>query len=231
MTSLPNPEDLAKALKTYQWQVFPALPGRTNHLGAGVLVPIAWSPRPTVFATLRPMDLSLHGGEICFPGGRPEEGDSSLYETALREAREELAIQDLLFLGRLSSIPLYTTDYRIEPYVVQIANAPLQPNAREVAKVLEIDLEEKILSGEVEGIPYTLDGEELLSPIFRFGEHVMYGATAITLHELLCVVAPTFGASAPTLVKGESQWEDIVVPGAFKDVDPSSRVSDRSDTP
>ena len=220
-----TPEAVREALGAYQWVNHPALPGARNHRKAGVLVPISWSPQPKVIATLRPTQLSQHGGEICFPGGRPEPGDEDLFHTASREAQEELGITNAEYLGRLSSFPLFSSDYRIEPFVARVSEDSLEPNPDEVAQVLIFDPGELFSIGRVEALPYIWQGEMRLSPIFRHGDLTMYGATALAYWELLQVLAPVFGAQIPELFKSDSSWEDVVVPGIYDKV--SMKIRDR----
>ena len=61
-----TPDQVASALAAYTPQRLPALPGRTNHLKAGVMIPIVWDPSPRVVLTLRPQALRRHGGEVWF---------------------------------------------------------------------------------------------------------------------------------------------------------------------
>lgn len=190
----------------------PALPGRTNHLKSGVLLPIAW-PRPGephVIATVRAAHLRQHAGEVCFPGGRPDPGDADLEATALREAREELGISEAEVLGALSSVPLYTSDYRMFPFVARVPDAPLVINADEVAEVLELSLASVLAQATIEAIPWRHEGQSGLSPIFRAGEHVMFGATAYAMYELLVVSAPLFGRGVPPLAAGDLGWSDVL---------------------
>ena len=56
---------------------------------AAVLVPLVLHPEPTVLLTLRSADLKAHAGQVSFPGGRLEEGESPV-AAALREADEKL---------------------------------------------------------------------------------------------------------------------------------------------
>ncbi len=67
----------------------------------------------------RPAHLRRHAGEIAFPGGRRDAGDSSFYETALREAEEEigLARERVLPLGALSVAYTLSTNYAVYPFV------------------------------------------------------------------------------------------------------------------
>lgn len=209
MTAAFGPEALRAALAAHRPLEHPPLPGRTNHLRAGVLVPLVWRPEPVTILTLRPPHLR-HGGEVSFPGGKPEPQDLDLADTALREAREELGIAGAQLLGRLSSIPLFTSDYRLEPWVAAVPDAPLSPSPGEVAEVLELPLRELLERPSLEAVPYTLDGREHLSPVFFPGGHVLYGATAHAFFELLEVVAPLFGLAVPPLVPGRLGWGDLM---------------------
>ena len=64
--------------------------GATN---AAVLVPLYLDHgRLHAVFTRRQDDLRRHPGEISFPGGRYDEGEADLRETALREANEEIGL-------------------------------------------------------------------------------------------------------------------------------------------
>jgi 8-oxo-dGTP pyrophosphatase MutT (NUDIX family) len=179
-----------------------------------VLVPLVWEgERLTCVATLRAASLRSHAGEVCFPGGRPEPEDDDLIATALREAHEELGIEGAEILGPLSSIPLYTSDYRLRPWVAAIPPQPLRPNPAEVASVLALDVVAQLGRSHIEAIPWTHPetGDQHLSPVFTVGEIVMYGATAHTFYELLTVLAPLFGrGQAPPCREGRWRWEDVL---------------------
>jgi len=210
MPSYPDKEALRNALAVHVRRDMLALPGRRNDRRSGVLVPIVWSPRPTVLVTLRPRHLARHGGEVCFPGGRPEPGDADLWATAVREAEEELGITGAEPLGRLSSIPLYTSDYRLDPFVAAIPDVPLTPDPGEVAAVYRLDLPEVLARPRVEGIAYAFEGREHLAPYFDLAPGVvLFGATAIAFWELVLAVAPAFGATPPPVVPGRYRWSDL----------------------
>lgn len=207
----PSPDTLRDALAGHDRQEFPALPGRTNHVRAGILVPVSWrADGPVVVTTVRPKTMRMHGGEVCFPGGRPDPGDADLFATALREAREEVGIERAQLLGQLSSMPLYTSDYRLEPYVAEIPDGPFVPNPGEVAEVLAIAIHDHLAGASIDAIPWVQDGVTSLSPVFTLGPHVMYGGTAHVFYELLLVVAKALGTQAPPLRPGRYRWEDLL---------------------
>ena len=153
---------------------------------AAVLVPLfvrdggLW-----VLFTRRTDALEHHRGQIAFPGGAEEESDDSLLATALRETREEIGVAEdaVVPLGALS--PLVTvTDFYVTPFVGAIPHPyPFQPAESEIAELIEAPivsladpaiLEERLLPGRTEPTLF-----------YRFGSHVIWGATARMLRELL----------------------------------------------
>jgi len=89
--------------------------GRTK---AGVLVPLFLKDGDAfgVF-TKRREDLRRHAGEISFPGGRLDEGEQSLLDTALREAEEEIGLprEAVEIVGALQPTPTISTASRGSP--------------------------------------------------------------------------------------------------------------------
>lgn len=206
----PTPETIARALERWPRQEVPALPGRTNHDRAGVLVPLVWEADTiTAVLTLRSPRLARHAGEVAWPGGRPEPGDADLLATALREAHEEVAARPLEVLGRLSSVPLYTSDFRLEPFVARVA-PELEPDGEEVVRLLPVDLAALLAAPAIDALAWEWQGRRHLSPTWTLEPStILFGATAHVLLELLTAVAPLFERTVPPLVTGRYSWEDL----------------------
>jgi 8-oxo-dGTP pyrophosphatase MutT (NUDIX family) len=154
---------------------------------AAVLVPLFEDDGGALHAvfTRRRHDLRRHPGEISFPGGRRDEHEA-LIDTALREAHEEVGLPptDVEVLGALPPTPTFVTNYAIYPFVGLIEPGfawVLQHT--EVAEVLELSLAD-LRAGYGErrlvrrGIPFR-------TPTYEAGGHVIWGATARILGELL----------------------------------------------
>jgi len=154
-----------------------------------VLVPLfltAAGQAPSVVMTRRRADLRRHAGEISFPGGREDPEDLDLRDTALREAEEEigLAREVVSLLGELPAIPTFATNYLIHPFVGLIPpGRSWRVSPREVDAVLEFelgDLREGRTRTRLErrGISFETDA-------YIVGEHLIWGATARILQDLL----------------------------------------------
>lgn len=208
MRELPSPTAIREALGRRELHDIPALPGRTNHLRAGVLVPLRWeADRLVCIATQRTAHLREHAGEVVFPGGKRDPLDVDLVHTALREAEEELGICDAVPLGPLSAMPLFTSDYRLVPTVAQLGPRPLEPAVEEVARIFEMDVMALLTAPTLSGIPWPQFVGHPPSPIFELPGAVMYGATAHTLYELLQVIAGVASLDMPEWELATWKWE------------------------
>ena len=158
--------------------------GRTH---SAVLVPLYVDTAGETHAvfTRRRHDLKRHAGEISFPGGRREPGET-LLEAALREAHEEIGLPpgDVDVVGALKPVGTFVTNYAIYPFVGVIEpGTEWVPQAREVAEVLELPLEE-VRAAHAEkrlvrkGIPFRTDTYEV-------GDAMIWGATARIVADLL----------------------------------------------
>ena len=94
------------------------VPGGRTH--SAVLVPLFCDPAGRLHAvfTRRRADLRRHAGEISFPGGRRDDGET-LMQTALREAHEEVGLPpaDVDVIGALAPVGTFVTNYAIYPFV------------------------------------------------------------------------------------------------------------------
>lgn len=110
---------------------------------AAVLFPIVLRERPTVLLTERSADLPSHAGQIAFPGGKVEPHDHDELETALRETREEIGL-DQSWIEPLGYLDNYRTgtNFNIVPVVGLVTPGfTLEIDTREVAAVFEVPLD------------------------------------------------------------------------------------------
>ncbi|MDA5496800.1 CoA pyrophosphatase [Yersinia aleksiciae] len=117
-----------------------------NSRHAAVLIPIICRPEPTLLLTRRSNHLRKHAGQVAFPGGKADPEDSSLIETALREAEEEVAIpaSAVHVLGQLAPLDS-SSGYQVTPIVGLVPdNIAFHGNEDEVAGLFEMPLHEAL---------------------------------------------------------------------------------------
>lgn len=177
-------------------------PDFDNARPSAVLVVLADGPHGAeVLLTRRSMQLSNHRGEISFPGGRLDPGET--YEqAAVREADEEVGLSPSLvsLVGRLQPIATYVSRSWIVPVVARVAERyELQGQPDEVDRVLWLPLRDLTLPGTFrEEWWHTVQGERPLF-FFELDDETVWGATARMLHQLLRVAHGIDGPEPPAL--------------------------------
>ena len=148
----------------------------------------------THFALIkRQASKHAHGGQYALPGGRREESDSSNWETALREAEEEVQIiQDRVHYVRdLQSLYIPPSHFEVFPFVGYLDQPPaLKPQLSEVAAVYPIPLARLLNPENLGEIPITTSYmKQQPVPAFNLDGHMVWGATAMMLAELRELIA------------------------------------------
>jgi 8-oxo-dGTP pyrophosphatase MutT (NUDIX family) len=140
-----------------------------------------------VVFTLRRDDLVRHAGQVSFPGGRTDHGDSGAIATALRESREEVgldsaAAEPLGFLDCLETI----SGFCVTPVVARMAgDAVLTPQPEEVAKIFEVPLAFLLDPANLHEFALHARGEARLVYEYVGVEPRIWGATASMLVNLM----------------------------------------------
>lgn len=130
--------------------------------------------------------LQYHPGQVSFPGGRCETGET-FFQAALRETEEEVGIPPagLTLLGRLKPVYISVSDFCVHPFVMWHNGPPaVVPDKGEVASVLEVPLD-SLFDKYINGEPQRRSGNHTVKvPCFEIGRHRVWGATAMILSEM-----------------------------------------------
>jgi 8-oxo-dGTP pyrophosphatase MutT (NUDIX family) len=137
-----------------------------------------------VILTKRPDDMRTHPGDVVFPGGAAEDGEGP-YQTAVREAWEEVRLPPEAVVDVLGMLSPVTTRWRSHPIVPVVARIErpdeLVADPNEVETIIEPKLTE--LLDEDRWTTSDFDGHTLW--FFEFEEGTLWGATAYMVRELL----------------------------------------------
>jgi 8-oxo-dGTP pyrophosphatase MutT (NUDIX family) len=155
-----------------------------------------------IILTQRTSRVEHHKGEVSFPGGAWDDGET-IAETALREAWEEVGLDPTLveLVGTLDDVTT-RSNYAVTPHVaIARTSVGFIANPREVAKLLEVpvrafyDPAVHILGDEVEFMGRIVPGGH-----FLWDETVIFGMTYRVLRQFLDLIEPLdFWRSAPAL--------------------------------
>jgi len=155
---------------------------------AAVLVPLyVKAGELWLLLTRRSAGLPNHAGQIAFPGGGSEDADEDEIDTALRETQEELGIERaaVMVLGQLDDV-VTPTGFVISP-IVGALPSPLavKPSGDEIESVVEIPFHILTNPQLVEYQELMVNGEVVVSPVFHYHGHRVWGATARVIADLV----------------------------------------------
>jgi 8-oxo-dGTP pyrophosphatase MutT (NUDIX family) len=143
--------------------------------------------------TVRSKQLVDHAGQVSLPGGRIESSEGAL-QAAKREFQEELGVNldSAMWLGKLSPLYVYGSHHHVEVFVAALNHRPIfAAEPSEVAEILLMPLRE-LLDPEKEIIATMQRGPSRFDvPAFRCEQHIVWGATAMILAELVEVLQQT----------------------------------------
>jgi mutator protein MutT len=180
---LTDPAALARVAPTQ----FNDAPGEaaTRQVAAAVLVPIVAHPEPAILLTLRAARMRAHAGQVSFPGGRIEPGETP-EQAAVREAAEEVGLDPRLpeLLGRLPE-HVTGTGFHITP-VVALVPSPLvlTPHPGEVEEAFELPLATVLDPAAPERRSREFQGRTREFWVWPHDRHYIWGATAAILVNL-----------------------------------------------
>ncbi|MDI6753665.1 MAG: CoA pyrophosphatase [Thermodesulfobacteriota bacterium] len=156
---------------------------------AAVLVPLfKKGGEYHILFTKRTDTVEHHKGQISFPGGRQDQKDQDLLNTALREAQEEMGIkkEDVHLLGELDDFLTATTDFCISPFVAFIPYPyPFKINPHEIEEVIEAPLLAFLDDDKFRQEVIVRNGEPFPVYFYQYQGHTIWGATARILKQLL----------------------------------------------
>jgi 8-oxo-dGTP pyrophosphatase MutT (NUDIX family) len=183
-----------------QWQMassdrmirnFPVTPGADAKVAAVMILmyPCHGSVH-TVFMQ-RPDYKGIHGGQISFPGGKRENADADIIQTALREAYEETGVnsRDISVISTLTPLFIPVSNTIVTPVAGWMKEKPeFNHHPGEVVFLFDGEIKRFLDPSIVRIKPMEIHGVSIDVKYYDYDGNVIWGATAMMLHELLTII-------------------------------------------
>ena len=159
-------------------------------LAAGLILLYPGDPGPSIPLTVRSSGLKRHAGQISLPGGATDPGET-LAQAALREAHEEIGVDParVRILGELTPVHVIVSGFTLHPIVGITDERPVfNLAAHEVEELIEVSLADLQNASTIRQGTRTREGVAIEYPYFDLEGHQVWGATAMILGELICLL-------------------------------------------
>ena len=166
----------------------PFLPAFPDARRSAVLVVLADGPDGAeVLLTRRSMQMRNHKGEMSFPGGRCDPGETPV-QTAIREAHEEVGLEPTrpVVVGELQHLSTIVSRSYIVPVVATLdERLELSPQTMEADRVMWVPIAEFTRRGTYHRERWGLAPLDRSLHFFHLDDETVWGATGRMLVDLL----------------------------------------------
>ncbi len=184
---LRNTADLLGRLQRFTSTLKQAPPPPGSRASA-VLVPIFDGANgPEVVLTRRSKALTNHKGEVSFPGGRVDEGETFV-EAAIREAYEEINLDPahVQVIGEMSALSTYVSNNQIVPVLAYLQTPPSMSAVNaEVDRVFSVSLADLVRDDTYVEEHWGNPPNQYQIHFFHLDDETIWGATGKMLHQLI----------------------------------------------
>ena len=155
---------------------------QTKHASVLVLI---YGTEPKVIMTEKPKHLNIHAGEIAFPGGKWNENDHDLLDTALRETAEEIGLNlsRQKVTGQLENVRTLNSGFTITPFISIIEDIPQLKANSEVEHIFHIPLIPFLKTLADDPDPSHNSIQEMYT--FTYQGKIVWGASARILKQIV----------------------------------------------
>jgi len=140
-----------------------------------------------VLLTKRASHLKHHPSQVSFPGGKVEQEDKSIIDTALREAFEEIGLSaDAVTVA--GQLPPYQTisGFQVTPVVAIVASSQsYQMDKNEVAEIFQVPLQHFLTTDDHHVFVASKNGKQHNVHFLPYKHYNIWGATAVMLKDLV----------------------------------------------
>ena len=169
----------------------------TKYKKAGVLILLIKDKDDSeyqILFTKRSEQLKTHSGEVSFPGGKWEEGDLNLYQTALRESNEEINL-DTENVTKLGPLNFLLSRHKIEvnPFVGYLNQLQDFNGNFEIDEIFTVPISFLMNEENIEYKEFNRKDLKVYIPSWVYNGNRIWGLTAMIAADFLniCFDVPT----------------------------------------
>lgn len=129
---------------------------------------------------------SVHSGQISLPGGRYEESDKNLMQTAIRETKEEIGVEveAAKIIGRMTVLEVPVSGFKITPVIAYTEKVPtFIAEQAEVERIIPISIDDLLASNIQHASFPTIHNMKVKAPYYAIGNDQLWGATSMIIAE------------------------------------------------
>ena len=171
----------------------------TKYKKAGVLILLLKEKKDDeykILFTKRSAQLKTHSGEVSFPGGKWEQADKNLYETALRESNEEINL-NIANVSKLGSLNYLLSRHKIEvnPFVAHLDRFQEFSGNFEIDEIFTVPISFLMNDENISYKEFNRKDLKVYIPSWVYNGNRIWGLTAMITADLLNIC---FNASINT---------------------------------
>jgi len=128
-----------------------------------------------------------HSAQISFPGGKVDQIDNDITQTALRELEEEVGVHrnTVELIRQISDTYIPPSNFLVTPFIGFVKEKPKFIPNEEVAEIIEVAVKDLINDNFISSVKMnTSYMNEIEVPCFTFNNQIVWGATAMILSEI-----------------------------------------------
>ena len=137
--------------------------------------------------TKRASYKGTHSAQISFPGGKFEQKDTSLQQTALRETFEEVGVEtnQITIIKEMTNVYIPPSNFLVTPYIGFSNQSPIFTKNHEVEELIQVSLDDFLNKTAISNTTLSTSyATEITVPCFKLNSYIVWGATAMMLNEI-----------------------------------------------
>ena len=147
-----------------------------------------------ILLTLRASYNGIHSAQISFPGGKIDQNDANLKETALRETFEEVGIDknNINIIKQMTNVYIPPSNFIVSPFLGILNNTPDFITNHEVENLIEVKLSDLLNDRNITTKKLsTTYASNIEVPCYKLNDYIIWGATAMMLSEIKDLIIKT----------------------------------------